>query len=81
LAEPTIVQLKTVGWLVQFLFRGILGAKVESGWGAITHNLPKLTRKALVGGTELVPPGKDCHRARSDNMPEHPQTTVKHTTV
>ena len=47
--EPTIGQLKIVNRLVQFLLRGILGAKIEFKWGAIAHNLLKLTRKVLAG--------------------------------
>jgi len=54
LVEPAIGQLKVVGRLVQFLLRGILGAKIEFKWGAIAHNLLKLTRKVLAGEAELV---------------------------
>jgi len=55
IAEPTIGQLKIVGRLVQFLLRGILGAKIEFKWGAIAHNLLKMVRKVLAGEVQLVP--------------------------
>jgi transposase len=55
LVEPTIGQLKVVNRLVQFLLRGILGAKLEVRWGAIAHNLMKMVRKALTGEARLVP--------------------------
>jgi len=45
LVEPTIGQLKVVNRLVQFLLRGILGAKLEFKWGAIAHNLMKIVRR------------------------------------
>jgi transposase len=53
--EPTIGQLKIVNRLVQFLVRGVLGAKLELKWGAIAHNLMKLVRKVLAGEVQLVP--------------------------
>lgn len=53
--EPTIGQLKIVNRLVQFLLRGIMGAKLEFKWGAIAHNLMKLVRKVLAGEAQLVP--------------------------
>jgi hypothetical protein len=52
---PQIGQLKVVNRLVQFLLRGILGAKLEVKWGAIAHNLMKLVRKVLTGEARLVP--------------------------
>jgi hypothetical protein len=54
LVEPTIGQLKVVNRLVQFLLRGILGARLEFKWGAIAHNLIKLVRKVLTGEERLV---------------------------
>ena len=57
LVEPVIGQLKIVGRLVQFLLRGVLGAKIEFKWGAIAHNLLKLVRKVLAGEAEPVPAG------------------------
>jgi len=53
--EPTIGQLKTVNRLVQFLLRGLLGAKLEFKWGAIAHNLMKIVRKVLAGEVQLIP--------------------------
>jgi transposase len=53
--EPTIGQLKIVNRLVQFLLRGILGAKLEFKWGATAHNLMKIVRKVLAGEAQLVP--------------------------
>lgn len=53
--EPAIGQLKMVNRLVQFLLRGILGAKLEFKWGAIAHNLLKLVRKVLAGEVKLAP--------------------------
>jgi transposase len=53
--EPTIGQLKIVNRLVQFLLRGIMGAKLEFKWGAIAHNLMKLVRKVSAGEAQLVP--------------------------
>ena len=55
LVEPTIGQLKVVNRLVQFLLRGILGAKIEFKWGAIAHNLMKIVRKVLSRDVQLVP--------------------------
>jgi hypothetical protein len=55
LVEPTIGQLKVVNRLVQFLLRGIMGAKLEVKWGAIAHNLMKMVRKTLTGEARLVP--------------------------
>jgi hypothetical protein len=42
--EPVIGQIKVVGGFVQFLLRGLIGAKVEWKWATIAHNLLKLTR-------------------------------------
>jgi len=53
--EPTIGQLKIVNRLVQFLLRGLLGAKLEFKWSAIAHNLMKIVRKVLAGNVQLVP--------------------------
>lgn len=55
LVEPTIGQLKIVNRLVQFLLRGILGAKIEFKWAAIAHNLLKMVRRVLTGAAEPVP--------------------------
>jgi transposase len=55
MVEPAIGQLKIVNRLVQFLLRGVLGAKLEFKWGAIAHNLMKLVRKVLAGEAQLVP--------------------------
>ena len=54
LVEPSIGQLKIVGRLVQFLLRGVLGAKLEFKWGALAHNLLKMTRKVLAGEAKPV---------------------------
>ena len=44
IVEPVIGQVKMVGGFIQFLLRGIIGAKVEWKWATIAHNLLKLTR-------------------------------------
>jgi len=55
LVEPAIGQLKVVNRLVQFLLRGILGAKLEFKWAAMAHNLLKLVRKVMAGEVRLAP--------------------------
>lgn len=55
LVEPVIGQLKTVVRLVQFLLRGILGARIEFKWAAMAHNLLKMVRKVLAGEVKLAP--------------------------
>lgn len=55
IVEPVIGQIKTVGGFIQFLLRGLLGAKIEWKWATIAHNLLKITRKVLSGERKLIP--------------------------
>lgn len=47
IVEPVIGQIKVVGQFVQFLLRGLMGARIEWKWATIAHNLLKLTRKII----------------------------------
>ena len=55
IVEPVIGQIKIVGGFIQFLLRGLLGAKIEWKWATIAHNLLKMTRKIMSGERELLP--------------------------
>lgn len=53
IVEPVIGQIKVVGGFVQFLLRGLTGAKIEWQWATIAHNILKLTRKIMSGEVKL----------------------------
>lgn len=53
MVEPVIGQLKVVGGFIQFLLRGLRGAKIEWQWAMIAHNILKLTRKIMRGEAKL----------------------------
>ncbi|MFC1524955.1 IS1182 family transposase, partial [Planctomycetota bacterium] len=55
IVEPVIGQIKVVGGFIQFLLRGLMGAKIEWKWATIAHNLLKITRKIIRGERELIP--------------------------
>ncbi len=55
IVEPVIGQIKVVGGFIQFLLRGLMGAKIEWKWATIAHNLLKITRKIIKGERELIP--------------------------
>jgi len=55
MVEPVIGQIKTVGGFIQFLLRGLIGAKIEWKWATIAHNLLKITRKIMSGERKLSP--------------------------
>jgi len=52
--EPVIGQLKVVGRFIQFLLRGIMGARIEWKWATIAHNLLKITRRVRMGDVKLA---------------------------
>ena len=54
IVEPVIGQIKVVGGFVQFLLRGLTGAKIEWQWATIAHNLLKITRKVTRGEVKLA---------------------------
>ena len=54
IAEPVIGQIRVVGGFIQFLLRGLLGAKIEWKWATIAHNILKMTRKVLSGEVKLA---------------------------
>lgn len=55
IVEPVIGQIKVVGGFIQFLLRGLMGAKIEWKWATIAHNLLKITRKIIRGERKLIP--------------------------
>lgn len=53
MVEPVVGQIKTVGGFIQFLLRGLIGAKIEWKWATIAHNLLKIARKIVRGERKI----------------------------